>query len=122
MGYAHSFDLADRTYTFAKSVRRFIRATPKDICNLEDLKQLTRASGSVGANYIEANEGFSTKDFYWPLKICRKEAKESIYWLKLVDLKSNQELKVEREALLKEATELLKIFSSIINKRPSNIS
>lgn len=55
------FNLGDRTFGFASSVRVFVRDSPRDLCNFEDLKQLTRSSGSVGANYIEANEGFSKK-------------------------------------------------------------
>jgi four helix bundle protein len=57
------YDLEDRTFEFAKKVREFIKGLPKTIANLEDEKQLVRASGSVGANYIEANEALGKKDF-----------------------------------------------------------
>jgi len=73
------YDLEDRTLKFAKQVRDFAGRTQKDIGNFEDLKQLIRSSGSVGANYIEANEALSKKDFIMRIKICRKEAKESRY-------------------------------------------
>ena len=79
------YDLEDRTFEFAKRVRSFIKKLPKSIANLEDVKQLVRASGSVGANYIEGNDSLSKKDFVMRVKISRKEAKESRYWLRLVD-------------------------------------
>ncbi len=110
------FNLGDRTFDFASSIRIFVRDSPRDLCNFADLKQLTRSSGSVGANYIEANEGFSKKDFYRRLKICHKEAKESLYWLKLIHLHGNKNLELKRQELMKESEELIKTFSSIINK------
>ena len=79
------YDLEDRTLEFAKSVREFVRRIKNDLVNKEDIKQLVRSSGSIGANYIEANEALSKKDFLMRIKICRKEAKESVYWLRLVD-------------------------------------
>jgi|SRR3990167_2035819 len=110
------YDLEDRTFLFAKSVRSFVRKQPKTIANIEDGKQLINASGSVGANYIEANESFSKKDFIFRIKICRKEAKESRYWLRLVFIDANTELEGERERLIQEATELTNIFGAIIQK------
>jgi len=79
------YDLEERTLKYAKRVRIFVKQLKNNIANIEDGKQLLRASGSVGANYIEANESLSKKDFVMRIKICRKEAKESSYWLKLVD-------------------------------------
>ena len=70
-------DLEERTYEFADRCRVFVKKLPKTIANIEDGKQLIRASGSVGAKYIEANESLSKKDFVMRVKICRKEAKES---------------------------------------------
>ena len=113
------YDLEERTLKFAKDCRVFVRKLPKTIANIEDSKQLIRASGSVGANYIEANESFSKKDYYMRTKICRKEAKESKYWLKLIELNSNQNLEDERKRLIQEATELMHIFGSIISKQKS---
>src|SRR3989344_7033958 len=75
------YDLEDRTLNFAKRVREFVKKLPKTTANFEDINQLIRSSGSVGANYIEANESFSKKDFILRIKISRKEAKESRYWL-----------------------------------------
>ena len=82
---AKTYDLEDRTLTFAKKVRAFVRKLSKTIANIEDGKQLIKASGSIGSNYIEANEALSKKDFVMRIKICRKEAKESRYWLRLID-------------------------------------
>ena len=73
------YDLEDRTFTFAKNVRAFAKRIPKTIANIEYTKQMVRASGSVGANYIEANESLSKKDFLMRIRICHKEAKESRY-------------------------------------------
>ncbi|MBU4200345.1 MAG: four helix bundle protein [Verrucomicrobia bacterium] len=70
------YDLEDRTFEFAKAVRVFIGSLPRTLANREDARQLVNASGSVGANYIEANEALSKKDFVMRIKICRKEAKE----------------------------------------------
>ena len=110
------YDLEKRTYIFARNNRLFVKKLPKTIGNIEDGKQLIRSSGSVGANYIEANESLSKKDFVLRAKICRKEAKESRYWLKLVDTNGNSELEKERQMLIKESTELMNIFGAIIRK------
>ena len=110
------YDLEDRTFEFAKRARAFVKRLPKTIANIEDGKQLVKASGSVGANYIEANEALSKKDFRMRIKICRKEAKESRYWLRLVDTNDDQALEKERHSLIKESTELMKIFGSILQK------
>ena len=72
------YDLEERTLKFAKEVIAFVKIIPKSIANVEIIKQLVRSSGSVGANYIEANEALSKKDFALRVRICRKEAKESI--------------------------------------------
>jgi len=110
------YDLEDRTLNFAKKVRIFVKKISKTIANIEDGKQLIKSSGSVGANYIEANEALSKKDFIMKIKICRKEAKESRYWLKLIDTYDEQEQENERKYLEKEATELMNIFGSILRK------
>ncbi len=108
------YDLEERTLEFAKRVIKFINTLEKTIANIEIIKQLVRSAGSVGANYIEANESFSKKDFVLRIKICRKEAKESCYWLKLCIC--NDDSEKERKSLLQESTELMKIFGSILVK------
>ncbi|MDY7032550.1 MAG: four helix bundle protein [Thermodesulfobacteriota bacterium] len=75
-------------------MRLFIKGLPRTISNIEDGKQVIRSSGSVGSNYIEANEALSKKDFIVKIKICRKEAKESRYWLRLMDTQMNRNTKV----------------------------
>src|SRR4051794_12585937 len=79
------YDLEERTFLFAKAVRALVKKLPRTIGNIEDARQLVRSSGSVGANYIEANESLGKKDFLMHIKISRKEAKESRYWLRLID-------------------------------------
>ena len=81
----HHYDLEERTFQFAKSVRVSIKTLPKTVANIEDGKQVVKSSGSTGANYIEANEALSKKDFLMRVKISRKEAKESAYWLRLIN-------------------------------------
>lgn len=109
------YNLEDRTYLFARDCRFLVISLPKTLNNIEDGKQLIRASGSVGANYIEANEKLGDKDFKMRAKIARKEAKEAQYWLKLLkDL--NSDIKPKIKVLIKEAIELRRILSAIINK------
>jgi four helix bundle protein len=115
-GNKKPYDLEERSLLYAKDVRTFVRKLPRSISNGEDVKQLVRASGSVGANYIEANEALSKKDAKHRLRIARKEAKESRYWLKLVWTNDDFELDAERYELIQEATELLQILSAMINK------
>ena len=113
------YDLEDRTLKFAINVRNFTKKVPKTISNLEDTKQLIRSSGSIGANYIEANESLSKKDFLLRIKISRKEAKESRYWLSLLD--TAPDLDEERKRLVQESIELTRIFGSIVTKSISVI-
>jgi four helix bundle protein len=109
-------DLEDRTFRFADSVRTFVRQLPRSLSNAEDVRQLVRASGSVAANWIEADEALSKKDFLMRVKICRKEAKESRLFLRLVDVGLTKSSTAARDMLAAEARELLLIFSSIISK------
>jgi four helix bundle protein len=110
------YDLEDRTYRFAKRTRDFVRQLPRTICNIEDVKQLARSSSSVGANYIEANEALSRKDFRLRIKICRKEAKESAFHLRLLYTGGDANLEAERDALVQESLEFVKIFNAILKK------
>jgi four helix bundle protein len=110
------YDLEDRTFEFAKRARAFVKKLRKSVANLEDGKQLIRATGSVGANYIEANESLSKKEFIMRIKICRKEAKESRYWFEFIDTYDESELETDRKSLAREATELMNIFGAILAK------
>jgi four helix bundle protein len=110
------YDLEDRTLAFAKTVRVLVKALPRSVSNHENSRQVVRASGSVGANYIEANEAFSRKDLLLRIKICRKEAKETRYWWQIVDVGNDARLEKDRDGLIREAAELMNIFGSIIRK------
>lgn len=112
------YDLEERTEEFARDCRKLVRSIEKDIPNIEDCKQLVRSSGSVAANYIEANEALSKKDFVMRAKISRKESKESRLWLRLL-VTSDPNLEKLKNDLVQEATELLKIFNAIIAKSGS---
>ena len=98
-------------------VRGFCRKLKWDIVNIEDIRQLVRASGSVAANYIEGNENIGDKDFKMKIKTCRREAKESGLFLRLVDTNTNIELEKERAFLIQETVEFRKIFTTILNRR-----
>jgi len=108
------YDLEERTFQFAKASRSFVKELPRTIANIEDVKQFVRASGSIGANYIEADEAIGKKDFAMKIKICRREAKESSYWLRLID--TGDSLSKQRDQLVVEAIELMKIFGAIVRK------
>ena len=107
-------DLEDRTFLFAQSIRAFVKSLPRTISNAEDSRQLIRASGSVAANWIEADEALSKKDFLMRVRICRKEAKESRLFLRLMDV-GVENIK-GRDVLTAEARELTLIFSAIVKK------
>ena len=111
----HNFDLEERTLEFTKRIIRLCKKLPRNIINNELIAQLIRSGGSVGANYREANDSLSKKDFSHRIKITRKEAKESCYWLQLL-VEANSDFKVEIRLLLIEALELKKIFCSIADK------
>jgi four helix bundle protein len=108
------YDLEDRTLAFTKKTINFINGIKRTITNIEIAKQLVRSVGSVGANYIEANESLGKKDFLFHIHISRKEAKETRYWLQLVECPDM--LKEEQAKLIQEATELMKIFGVILEK------
>ncbi|MFC1540542.1 four helix bundle protein [Candidatus Margulisiibacteriota bacterium] len=108
------YDLEDRTLIFAAKARDYVKRLPNGLTNFEISKQLFRAAGPVGANYIEANESLSRKDFILRVKISRKEAKEARYWLKLSEPKEPDI--ALKNALIQEVTELMRIFGAIIEK------
>jgi four helix bundle protein len=109
------FDLEKRTTEYAKAVIRLCKALPRNPINDRLIDQLVGSSGSVGANYREANDSLGKKDFIQRLRISRREAKESLHWLELV-LEANPGKDKEVIVLIKEAMELKNILSSIISK------
>ena len=110
------YDLEERTFVFARDVRAFLRRVPATLANIEDGKQLLRASGSVGSNYIEANEALGKKDFLMRIKISRKESKESRFFLRLLDVGGKPDTEAERTRLIAESTEIMNILGSIYRK------
>lgn len=108
------YDLEERTFNFAKNVNLYCKRLKLNHTNKSYTDQVIRSSSSIGANYIEANESLSKKDFVYRIRICRKEAKETAYWLKLL-YETDDENNVLLD-LFNEAIELKKIFSSIVEK------
>lgn len=113
------YDLEERTFAFAKSVRLFVKTLPTTVANMEDGKQLIKSSGSIGANYCEANEVLSKKDFLMRIKISRKEAKESHYWLRLIYETNSLQNAAEAERLIQEANELKIFFLLLLRNQNS---
>ncbi|HCP08996.1 MAG TPA: four helix bundle protein [Candidatus Moranbacteria bacterium] len=108
-------ELEDRTLKFSKDVIKLCNKLPKNTINYEIIKQIVRSACSIGANYREANEALGKKDFAHRLRISRKEAKETTYWLEIL-LESNLDHKEEIENLLNEVQQLRNILSAIIAK------
>lgn len=117
MGDGHCYDLADRMLQFAKRVMTFVQSLQRSIPNDENCRQLVRAAGSVGANYIEVNESLGRKDFLMRIRISKKESKESRYWLQLMECPPW--LKDEQGSLIQESTELMNIFGAILRNSVS---
>lgn len=109
------YDLEDRTLEFGKRIIRLGKALSKNTINFNLIDQLTRSGTSMGANYREANETETKKDFSFRIRICRKEGKETIYWLNLI-IEANPEFADRIKPLLQETTELVKIFATIAEK------
>ena len=109
------YDLEKRTLEFGKRIIRMVKALPKNTFNLKLIDQIVRSGTSVGANYREANETETKKDFRFRIRICRKEGKETIYWLELI-IEANPGFKKRIEPLIQETIELVKIFASILLK------
>lgn len=117
IGQNKKYDLEERTALFAERIRNFCLKLPRNGVNAEYLPQLIRAGSSPGANYIEANESIGDKDFKMKIKTCRRESKESSYWLRLVITDGSKEMEDERKYLRQEAKEFVLIFTAILKKR-----
>ncbi len=114
------FDLKERTAQFSEDVIDFSKSVKESTINRPIISQLIRAATSIGANYCEADCAESKKDFEHKLSICKKESKESKYWLRMI-AKSHPETKDRARDLWKEAVELNLIFSAIINKSKKKV-
>jgi len=115
--------LYKRLLTFAQDCQKLVKILPKNIYNIEYGSQLIRSSASPGANYIEAIEASSSRDFIHRLKICRKETKESTHWLLLIESGDEESIRIKQECqrLINEARELIKIFSSSVATSQRNL-
>jgi four helix bundle protein len=109
------YDLEERTLKLAKNCIDLCKKIEKNVINSEIVKQLIRSACSIGANYREANDTLTKKDFLHKTGICRRESKESKYWLELIS-HANPNLSKETEILIDEALQLARIFASISNK------
>lgn len=109
------YDLEERTACFGEAIIRFAKTLPKDVVNLPVISQLVRAGTSIGANYCEADDAVSKKDFRNKIGTCKKEARETKYWLRMVAA-SESKAKLEARTLWQEAKELHLIFAAILRK------
>ena len=107
------YDLEERTAKFGENIIDFCKKIPKNVITFPLIDQLIRAGASVGANYCEADCAESKKDFEHKIGICKKEAKESRHWLRMVSTAS-PELRSEAQELWREANELQLIFITIV--------
>lgn len=109
------FDLEERTFQFALNVRHSVSAHRWTRAQWTDLKQLLRSSGSVAANYVEANNAASRADFIYRIGVAKKEAVESRLWLRLLGATTtNEPAKDALRSLYREADELVRIFAAIL--------
>lgn len=111
----NKYNLEDRTLEFSKQIIRFCKTLPKETINFKLIDQLIRSATSIGANYREANDALGKKDFAHRIRIARKEAKETSYWLELIK-EANPQFAEQSNTLLKECVELRNILSAIIKK------
>lgn len=121
MGQERKFDLEERTSAFGECVIAFAKLIRKDVITLPLISQIVRSGTSVGANYMEADCAESKKDFEHKIGICKKEAKETRYRVRMI-IRAVPELKEESIALWQEANELQLIFVAIVKKSKANSS
>ena len=110
------YDLEERTALFGENIIDFVKTLPINPINSELISQIVKSGTSIGANYMEADAAESKKDFRHKIAICKKEAKETKHWLRMI-AKANQERKDKCKELWSEAQELTLIFSSIISPK-----
>lgn len=116
---ARAYDLGERTAVFGENVIKLSKRVPKDTVTLPLIGQLVRSGTSVGANYCEADCAESRKDFEHKIGICKKEAKETTHWLRMI-VEAVPTLREEAGALREEARQLQMIFISIVRKSRQN--
>lgn len=109
------YDLSERTSKFGEEVIRFAQSLTQNAVNTPLITQFVKSGTSIGANYMEADAAESKRDFDHKIGICKKEAKESMHWSRMIAA-ANPDRREECRRLWTEAHELLLIFSSIIKK------
>ncbi len=114
------FDLEERTARFGESVIRFVKGVPRNEVTLPLVSQIVRSGTSVGANYVEADDADSKKDFRFKIGLCRREAKETRHWLRMI-VCAEPQLRDQAAAIWQEAKELNLIFSSIKRKTEESL-
>lgn len=107
------YDLEERTARFGEGIIDFVKSLARDEVNRPLISQVVRSAGSIGANYMEADGAESGKDFEHKISLCKKEAKETKHWLRMLG-RANHEKVHECRKLWREAQELTLIFSSIL--------
>jgi len=112
--FENNYNLENRTLIFSKNLIAFLKKCPKNTLTISLIDQVLRAGTSIGANYREANGASSKKDFQNKIYICKKEAKETLYWLELLGNSLDEEkLKEECRVLWQETKEFVLIFGKI---------
>ena len=114
-GNGHAYDLEERTALFGEAVIAFAKRVPRDVVTLPLISQLVRSGTSVGANYCEADDAVSRKEFRKNIGTCQKEAKETKHWIRMM-VAAEPAMKESGRPLWQEAKELHLIFCSIHNK------
>jgi four helix bundle protein len=109
------YDLEERTALFGETVIAFAKKVPRNVVTLPLINQFVRAGTSVGANYCEADDAVSRKEFRCKIGTCKKEARETKYWLRMIAA-AEESMKVEARLLWQEAKELHLIFAAILRK------
>jgi len=112
------YDLEERTAKFGEEIIDFVKTLKQSPINSPLISQIVRSATSIGANYCEANNSSSKKDFKNKIFICKKESSETKHWLRMI-ARANQEKRNECKLLWKEANELTMIFSKIISSLKS---
>jgi four helix bundle protein len=107
-----TYDLEERTALFGESIIAFAKVVPSNDVTRVLISQLVRAATSIGANYVEADDADSKKDFRFKIGLCRREARESKHWLRMI-VAADRNLRDQARSLWQEAQELNLIFSSI---------
>ena len=116
---SNKYDLEERTAKFGEEIVKFAKKIPKNSVTIPLITQLVKSGTSVGANYCEADDAESSKDFQHKIGICKKEARETKHWLRMIVI-AVPELKEEARKHWKEAHELNLIFNAIVNSTNKN--